>query len=480
MAEQVTKIDIFSGFLGAGKTTLIKKLIKEAFQGEKIVLIENEFGEIGIDGGFMREAGIQVNELNSGCICCSLVGDFREALKKVVETYHPDRILIEPSGVGKLSDVTRAVEGVGETLPVSLNSFVTVADVNKVKMYMKNFGEFYDDQISHASCIILSRTGSADEKKIAAAVALIQEKNPTATIVTTDWNELTGAQIVSVMDGKRDLVAELLSEAQASNAAHADEDEEEHHHHHHDHDEDGHECCHHHHDHDDDDDDEPEETENVVSEETFSNVENLKLDIGASEVQIKTGTDDKIHVDDSRMKTENAVQKRLSDDRKTLEITMKMRSSFDFKNVRNVKGILVIYLPRDYKFDQVDMEYGAVTAEIDGLNAKSLKIESGASGCTIKNADIEELDVETGAGSLDFYGTVEKEVDIDCGAGSVTLNLEGKVEDYNYELDSSAGSIEIGEDIDLGGLSTEKSIDNGSKRTIEISNGAGSVEIRFH
>ncbi len=258
MAEQVTKIDIFSGFLGAGKTTLIKKLIKEAFQGEKIVLIENEFGEIGIDGGFMREAGIQVNELNSGCICCSLVGDFREALKKVVETYHPDRILIEPSGVGKLSDVTRAVEGVGETLPVSLNSFVTVADVNKVKMYMKNFGEFYDDQISHASCIILSRTGSADEKKVAAAVALIQEKNPTATIVTTDWNELTGAQIVSVMDGKRDLVAELLSEAQASNAAHADEDEEEHHHHHHDHDEDGHECCHHHHDHDDDDGDEDE------------------------------------------------------------------------------------------------------------------------------------------------------------------------------------------------------------------------------
>ena len=242
--------------MGAGKTTLIKKLIKEAFQGEKIVLIENEFGEIGIDGGFMREAGIQVNELNSGCICCSLVGDFREALKKVVETYHPDRILIEPSGVGKLSDVTRAVEGVGETLPVSLNSFVTVADVNKVKMYMKNFGEFYDDQISHASCIILSRTGSADEKKVAAAVALIQEKNPTATIVTTDWNELTGAQIVSVMDGKRDLVAELLSEAQASNAAHADEDEEEHHHHHHhDHDEDGHECCHHHHDHDDDDND---------------------------------------------------------------------------------------------------------------------------------------------------------------------------------------------------------------------------------
>ena len=252
MAEKKTKIDIFSGFLGAGKTTLIKKLIKEAFAGEQIVLIENEFGEIGIDGGFMREAGIQVNELNSGCICCSLVGDFREALKKVVETYHPDRILIEPSGVGKLSDVTRAVEGVAEDLPVILNSFVTVADVNKVKMYMKNFGEFYDDQVSHASCIILSRTGNASEEKVAAAVALLAEKNPTATIVTTDWTVLTGAQIVSVMDGKRDLVAELLTEARAANVAHADEDEH-HHHHHHDHD-DEHGVCscghHHHHDHD--------------------------------------------------------------------------------------------------------------------------------------------------------------------------------------------------------------------------------------
>ena len=239
-----TKIDIFSGFLGAGKTTLIKKLIQEAFGGEKLVLIENEFGEIGIDGGFMREAGIQVNELNSGCICCSLVGDFREALKKVVETYHPDRILIEPSGVGKLSDVTRAVEGVAETLPVTLNSFVTVADVNKVKMYMKNFGEFYDDQVSHASCLILSRTGNADEAKVAKAVALLQEKNPTATIVTTDWAALNGKQIVAVMDGKRDLVAELIEQAQAANQAHAGEDEHHHHHHHHD----G-ECCHHDHDH---------------------------------------------------------------------------------------------------------------------------------------------------------------------------------------------------------------------------------------
>ena len=266
MAENKTKIDIFSGFLGAGKTTLIKKLIQECFAGERIVLIENEFGEIGIDGGFMREAGIQVNELNSGCICCSLVGDFREALKQVVETYHPDRILIEPSGVGKLSDVTRAVEGVAETLPVILNSFVTVADVNKVKMYMKNFGEFYDDQVSHASCIILSRTGNASEKKIADAVALLQGKNPTATIVTTDWTALSGAQIVSVMDGKRDLVAELLDQARAANEAHAGEEEHHHHHHHHedgeehecchhdhDHEEHDHECCHHDHDHEDHD-----------------------------------------------------------------------------------------------------------------------------------------------------------------------------------------------------------------------------------
>lgn len=257
--QKTTKIDIFSGFLGAGKTTLIKKLIREAFQGEQIVLIENEFGEIGIDGGFLQEAGIQINELNSGCICCSLVGDFREALRKVVEQYAPDRILIEPSGVGKLSDVTRAVQGVAEELPVQLNSFVTVADVKKVKMYMKNFGEFYNDQISHASCIILSRTGSADEEKVAAAVAMLKEKNPTATIVTTDWEQLNGKQILSVMDGKRDLVAELLAEAVKANEAHANEDEHEHHHHHHDHDEHDHEhgehCCCHDHDHDHDEHD---------------------------------------------------------------------------------------------------------------------------------------------------------------------------------------------------------------------------------
>ena len=247
----MTKIDIFSGFLGAGKTTLIKKLITESFAGQKVVLIENEFGEIGIDGGFLQESGIQINELNSGCICCSLVGDFREALKQVVREYTPDRIVIEPSGVGKLSDVTRAVEAVAEELPVQLESFVTVADVNKVKMYMKNFGEFYDDQISHASCIILSRTQNATEAKIAAAVQLIQAKNDKATIVTTPWDDLTGAQILTVMGGKVDFVTELLQQAQQANA-HAHEHEHHHHHEHGEHCDCGchdHDHEHHHHEH---------------------------------------------------------------------------------------------------------------------------------------------------------------------------------------------------------------------------------------
>ena len=256
----MTNIDIFSGFLGAGKTTLIKKLIKESFAGQKVVLIENEFGEIGIDGGFLKESGIQINELNAGCICCSLVGDFRAALQQVVEQYHPDRIVIEPSGVGKLSDVTRAVEGVAEHLDVKLNSFVTVADVNKVKMYMKNFGEFYDDQISHASCIILSRTQTASEEKIAAAVAMLREKNPTATIVTTAWDSLTGEQILKAMSSKDDFKAELIAMAAKANEEHSHEDEEEEHHHHHHHDDENGVCsCGHHHDHDDDDDEDEHE-----------------------------------------------------------------------------------------------------------------------------------------------------------------------------------------------------------------------------
>ena len=264
----MTKIDIFSGFLGAGKTTLIKKLIKESFAGQKVVLIENEFGEIGIDGGFLKESGIQINELNAGCICCSLVGDFRAALQQVVEQYHPDRIVIEPSGVGKLSDVTRAVEGVAEHLDVQLSSFVTVADVNKVKMYMKNFGEFYDDQISHASCIILSRTQNATEEKIAAAVAMLREKNPTATIVTTAWDSLTGEQILKAMSTKDDFKAELIAMAAKANEEHTHEDEEEEHHHHHHHDDENGVCsCGHHHDHDDDDDEDEHEHHHDHDEE---------------------------------------------------------------------------------------------------------------------------------------------------------------------------------------------------------------------
>ena len=247
MAENKTKIDIFSGFLGAGKTTLIKKLIQECFAGERIVLIENEFGEIGIDGGFMREAGIQVNELNSGCICCSLVGDFREALKKVVETYHPDRILIEPSGVGKLSDVTRAVEGVAESLPVLLNSFVTVADVNKVKMYMKNFGEFFNNQIENADIIVLSHTKGMAEDKLKEALHLIREHNDEAQIITTDWDSISGKQILDAMN-------ECSHHHHDHDCECGCHDHEHEHHHHHEHEEHHHdeECgCHeHHHDHD--------------------------------------------------------------------------------------------------------------------------------------------------------------------------------------------------------------------------------------
>lgn len=231
----MTKIDIYSGFLGAGKTTLIKKLLQEAYQGQKLVLIENEFGEIGIDGGFLQDAGINIREMNSGCICCSLVGDFGKALTQVIADYHPDRIVIEPSGVGKLSDVVGAVNKVtGED--VTLGYTVAVVDAGKVKSYSKNFGEFYNNQVQTASTIILSRTDAIPQDKLDKAVELLRELNPQATIVTTPWNALTGAQIVEAMEGKATLAAELAQM------------EQEHHHHHHDHEEDcG--CGHHHHDH---------------------------------------------------------------------------------------------------------------------------------------------------------------------------------------------------------------------------------------
>lgn len=250
----MTKIDIVSGFLGAGKTTLIKKLLKEALGGEQVVLIENEFGEIGIDGGFLKDSGIEITEMNSGCICCSLVGDFGTALKEVLDKYHPDRILIEPSGVGKLSDVMRAVEGATASEGVHLNSAVAVVDAKKCKTYLKNFGEFFANQIEHAGTIILSRTGEMSDEKINAAVALIREHNAKAAIITTPWDKLEGVKILEAIEDAKDLEAELMKEVLA-----AYEHDHEHHHHDHEHehhhDHDG-ECCHdhdhehHHHDHD--------------------------------------------------------------------------------------------------------------------------------------------------------------------------------------------------------------------------------------
>ena len=248
----MTKIDIISGFLGAGKTTLIKKLLAEAYQGEKLVLIENEFGEISIDGGFLKDSGVQVSEMSSGCICCSLVGDFNKALKEVHEKYQPDRILIEPSGVGKLSDVIVAVENTVKDVPdMKLNSFVTVADAGKVKVYMKNFGEFYNNQIESAGTVILSRTQKLSQEKLEAAAALLRQKNPTAAIITTPWDQIDGKTILAAVE-KVSLADEMLEKMRAEHEA----DEHEHeHHHHHDHDDHDHDhCCHHHDDHDDDDD----------------------------------------------------------------------------------------------------------------------------------------------------------------------------------------------------------------------------------
>ena len=252
----MTKIDIVSGFLGAGKTTLIKKLLAEAFPGEKLVLIENEFGEISIDGGFLKDSGVQISEMSSGCICCSLVGDFNKALKDVHEQFHPDRILIEPSGVGKLSDVIVAVENTVKDVPdMKLNSFVTVADATKVKIYMKNFGEFYNNQIESAGTIILSRTQRLSQEKLEAAVALLREKNPNAAILTTPWDQLDGMTILSAIE-KVSLADELLAHMRAEHEA----DEAEHEHeHHHDEDEHDHDHCCHHHDHDDDDDDDDDD-----------------------------------------------------------------------------------------------------------------------------------------------------------------------------------------------------------------------------
>ena len=259
----MTKIDIFSGFLGAGKTTLIKKLLKEALDASKVVLIENEFGEIGIDGGFLKEAGVEIKEMNSGCICCSLVGDFGSSLAEVLEKYHPERILIEPSGVGKLSDVMKAVQKVDTDVEVTLNSAVAVVDANKCKMYAKNFGEFFLNQIEHAGTIILSRTADISESKLNAALEIIREHNSKATVITTPWEQLDGKQILETIENAKDLESELMAEVAAMHDEHEhhhdhDHDEHEHHHdhEHHDHEHHGHDHHHddeheHHHDHDD-------------------------------------------------------------------------------------------------------------------------------------------------------------------------------------------------------------------------------------
>jgi G3E family GTPase len=256
----MTKVDIVSGFLGAGKTTLIKKLIKEGWNNQKLVLIENEFGDIGIDGGFMKEAGIEVTEMNSGCICCSLVGDFGVALKDVVKQYSPDRIIIEPSGVGKLSDVIKAIQDVADEAGIEVNNFVAVVDAKKAKMYMKNFGEFFNNQIEYAKTIILSRTQDMPQDKLEKTVALIKEHNDKATIITTPWDDISGAKIMSAMEEPSSFADELLKEAEVcpecghhhehGECCHHDHDHDEHEHHHHDHDHDEHE--HHHHDHDHD------------------------------------------------------------------------------------------------------------------------------------------------------------------------------------------------------------------------------------
>ena len=270
----MAKIDIISGFLGAGKTTLIKKLIKDVFAGQKVVLIENEFGEIGIDGGFLKDAGINITEMNSGCICCSLVGDFAQALRQVVDQFHPDHILIEPSGVGKLSDVRRAIENTAKDCDLEIGSLVTVADVKKVRMYMKNFGEFYNNQIESAGTIILSRTQDVDKEKLDAAIAMIREKNPDARIITTPWDQLSGQTIHDAMQQSVSLADQLLAEAKehhhdddddedececGCHHHHDDDEEHEHHHHHHDDDDDDDEEHEHHHHHHDDDDDEEHE-----------------------------------------------------------------------------------------------------------------------------------------------------------------------------------------------------------------------------
>ncbi|MDO5137356.1 MAG: GTP-binding protein [Oscillospiraceae bacterium] len=360
----MTKVDVFSGFLGAGKTTLIKKLIAEAYPNEKLVLIENEFGEVGIDGGFMRESGIEVTEMSQGCICCSLVGDFADALQQVLDTYAPERILIEPSGVGKLSDIIRAIQDV-ENDELVLNSFTAVVDAKKCKVFMKNFGEFYNDQVEHASCIVLSRTGDISQAKLDECIALLREKNPTATIVTTDWSTIDGAKILEAMEQKNTLQAELdrLAEMTFDDDEcdcccddDDDEHEEHHHHHHHDGDDNEHEEHHHHHHHDDDDDEHEEHhhEEDDEHEEHLHHHHHHHHHHGhdADEVFVSFGAET------SHRYTEEEIREALSE----------LSDAVRFGIVLRSKGIVATedgrWIHFDYVPGEMDIRYG--TAEVTG------------------------------------------------------------------------------------------------------------------
>ena len=354
----MTKIDIFSGFLGAGKTTLIKKLIAESYQGEKLVLIENEFGEIGIDGGFLKEAGIEITEMNSGCICCTLVGDFGTALKKVLSEYHPDRILIEPSGVGKLSDVMVAVEKAvkGEA---ELGATVAVADASKVKLYMKNFGEFYNNQIETANCIILSRTQLVKEDKLKAAVELIRSHNERATLVTTPWDELSGAQLREAMDANPtldDMMAELVAAHEAEEKEHEAEhhhhDHDEHEHHHHDHDE--HE--HHHHDHDEDEHHHHDHDEDEHHHHDHDEDEHHHHDHDEHEHHHHHHHADDVFTSWGRETTKQFTEEELREDLKALD------NALEFGIILRAKGIVPAadgrWLHFDYVPGELDVRYG--------------------------------------------------------------------------------------------------------------------------
>ena len=358
----MTKVDIYSGFLGAGKTTLIKKMIAEGYKGQKLVLIENEFGEIGIDGGFLQDAGINITEMNSGCICCSLVGDFGKALTKVINEYHPDRIIIEPSGVGKLSDVIGAVNKV--TGPdVTLGYTVAVVDAGKVKVYTKNFGEFYNNQVETASTIILSRTDSVPQAKLDAAVEILREHNSVATVITTPWSELTGEQLISAMEGKASLAAELAK--LESERLEAEEEEEEHHHHHHDDDDDDDEDAHehHHHHHHEDEDDEHEHHHH--HDDNDDEHEHHHDHDGHCCCHDPEEHEHHHHHDEDEVFTSWGTETARKFEKQTIENALKALDSGDYGAILRAKGILPAVDGTWIHFDYVPEEHNVRTGSAD-------------------------------------------------------------------------------------------------------------------